>query len=63
LVAADTVDGKRVITGRPVTVSKAFAAEHPRWLPPSAEPFRPARPLQAWIDHRAQVCVRQAVRT
>jgi len=48
-----------VITGRPVTVAAAFAAEQHAMLPLPAEPFDPARLLQARVDHRARVCVRQ----
>src|SRR5262245_40609441 len=53
------VDDGRVITGRPVTVAAAFAAERPAMLPLPAEPFDPARLLQARVDTRARVCVRQ----
>jgi hypothetical protein len=48
-------DDGRVITGRPVTV----ADEQPAMLPLPAEPFDPARLLQARVDGRARVCVRQ----
>lgn len=43
----------RVITGRPVMIAAAFAAEQPVMLPLPAEPFDPARLLQARVDHRA----------
>jgi transposase len=59
IAAADLVDDGRVITGRPVTIAAAFAAEQPAMLPLPAEPFDPARLLQARVDHRARVCVRQ----
>jgi transposase len=59
IAAADIVDDGRVITGRPVTVAAAFAAEQLVMLPLPAEPFDPARLLQARVDHRARVCVRQ----
>ena len=59
IAAADIVDDDRVITGRPVTVAAAFAAEQPAMLPLPAEPFDPARLLQARVDNRARVCVRQ----
>jgi hypothetical protein len=52
-------DDGRVITGRPVTVAAAFAGEQPTMLPLPAEPFDPARLLQARVDSRARVCVRQ----
>jgi DNA replication protein DnaC len=57
--ACDLVDDGRVITGRPVTIAAAFAAEQPAMLPLPAEPFDPARLLQARVDGRARVCVRQ----
>jgi hypothetical protein len=59
IAAGDLVDDGRVITGRPVTVAAAFAAEQPAMLPLPAEPFDPARLLQARADSRARVCVRQ----
>jgi hypothetical protein len=57
--AADMVDDGRVITGRPVMVAAAFAAEQLAMAPLPAEPFDPARLLQARADGRARVCVRQ----
>ena len=59
IAAADIVDDGRVITGRPVTVAAAFAAEQPAMLALQAEPFDPARLLQARVDGRARICVRQ----
>ena len=59
IAAADILDDGRVITGRPVTVAAAFAAEQPAMGPLPAEPFDPARLLQARVDARARVCVRQ----
>ena len=50
IAAADIVDDGRVITGRPVTVAAAFAAEQPRVRPLPGEPFDPARLLQARVD-------------
>ena len=44
---------------RALTVAAAFAAEQPAMLPPPAEPFDPARLLQARVDARSRVCVRQ----
>jgi hypothetical protein len=57
--AADMVDDGRVITGRPVTIAAAFADEQLAMLPLPDEPFDPARLLQARVDGRARVCVRQ----
>jgi hypothetical protein len=48
-----------VITGRPVTVAAAFAAEKPGMMPLPDEMFDTARLLQAMVDNRARVCVRQ----
>jgi transposase len=59
IAAGDMVDDGRVILGRPVTVAAAFAAEQPAMLPLPAEPFDAARLLQARVDGRARVCVRQ----
>jgi transposase len=59
IAAADIVDDGRVITGRPVTVAAAFADEQLAMGPLPAEPFDPARLLQARVDARARVCVRQ----
>jgi transposase len=59
IAAADMLDDGRVITGRPVTVAAAFAAEQPAMLPLPAEPFDPARLLTARVDGRARICVRQ----
>jgi hypothetical protein len=53
------IDDRRVITGRPVTVAAAFAEEQPAMLQLPDEPFDPARLLQARVDARARVCVRQ----
>ena len=53
------LDDARVITGRPVTVGAAFAAERPQLLPLPGEAFDPARLLQARVDNRARVSVRQ----
>ena len=59
IAAADLIDDGRVITGRPVTIAAAFAAEQPALGPLPAEPFDPARLLEARVDSRARVCVRQ----
>ena len=59
IAAADMVDDGRVITGRPVTIAAAFAEEQLAMVPLPDEPFDPARLLQARVDGRARVCVRQ----
>jgi hypothetical protein len=59
IAAADILDDGRVITGRPITVAAAFAAEQPAMLPLPAEMFDPARLLTARVDGRARICVRQ----
>jgi hypothetical protein len=59
ITAADLADDGRVITGRPVTIAAAFAAELPALLALPAEPFDAARLLEARADSRARVCVRQ----
>lgn len=59
LAAADTVDDSRVITGRPVTIAAAFAEEIKQLQPLPVEPFDPARLLEARVDNRARVSVRQ----
>jgi len=48
-----------VITGRPVTIGVAFATGAPHLMPLPGEPFDPARLLQARVDNRARVSVRQ----
>src|SRR5258708_20026431 len=58
--AGDRTDDQRVITGRPVTVGAAFAAEQPMLAALPAEPFDAARLLSARVDARARVCVRQS---
>ncbi|HVQ51104.1 MAG TPA: IS21 family transposase [Mycobacterium sp.] len=59
IAAGDLLDDSRVITGRPITVAAAFAAELPLLTPLPAEPFDAARLLQARVDNRARVSVRQ----
>ena len=59
ITAGDLLDDNRMITGRPVTVAAAFAAERGHLMPLPAEPFDPARLLQARVDNRARVSVRQ----
>jgi hypothetical protein len=58
IAAAGILDDGRVITGRPVTVAAAFAAEQP------AEMFDPARLLQArWITGPGSACGRTTTRS
>jgi hypothetical protein len=59
ITAADATDDTRVITGHPSTVGAAFAAELPALLPLPVGGFDAARVLQARVDGRARVCVRQ----
>jgi hypothetical protein len=59
IASADILDDGRVITGRPVTVAAAFAAEQPAMLALPDDMFDPARLLTARVDNRARVCVRQ----
>jgi transposase len=59
IAAGDSLDDTRVITGRPVSVAAAFAAERPALMPLPDEPFDPARLLSARVDTRARVSVRQ----
>jgi transposase len=60
IAASDAIDDGRVITGRPVTVGAAFAGESTQLLAVPAEPFDPARLLQARVDNRSRVSVRQS---
>ncbi len=59
IAAADAADDTRVITGRASTIGAAFAAEGPMLSALPAEPFDAARLLEARVDGRARVCVRQ----
>ena len=59
IAAADLLDDTRVITGRPVTIAAAFTGELPALMALPAEPFDTARLLEARVDNRARVCVRQ----
>src|SRR5258708_13905088 len=58
--AGDRTDDQRVITGRPVTVGAAFAAEQPMLAALPPEPFDAARLLAARAQPRAPVRVAQA---
>ena len=57
--SADMADDNRVITGRPITIGVAFAIESTALMGLPAEPFDCARLLQARVDNRARVSVRQ----
>jgi transposase len=59
ITTADLLDDGRVVTGRPVTIGTAFATEAPSLSQLPVEPFDPARHLQARVDNRARVSVRQ----
>jgi hypothetical protein len=59
IAAADVVDEGRVITGRSRTVGAAFAGEAPALMPLPGDVFDPARLLEARVDNRARVSVRQ----
>jgi Mu transposase, C-terminal domain len=59
IAAGDRADDDRVITGRPVTIAAAFAAELPHLTPLPHEPFDAARLLDARVDGRARVPIRQ----
>ena len=59
IAAGDLLDDARVITGRPVTIEAAFTAEAPHLMPLRGEPFDAARLLEARVDNRARVSVRQ----
>jgi hypothetical protein len=59
IAAGDRADDDRVITGRPVTVAAAFAAELPHLTRLPHEPFDAARLLDARVDGRARVPIRQ----
>jgi len=59
IAAGDLLDDTRVITGHPSTIAAAFAAERPHLRALPVEAFDPARLLQARVDNRARVSVRQ----
>lgn len=59
IAVADGADDARVITGRPITIGAAFAAERAHLSALPGERFDTARLLQARVDTRARVCVRQ----
>jgi transposase len=59
IAAGDVLDDARVITGRPITIGAAFAIEAGQLMPLPGEAFDPARLLEARVDNRARVSVRQ----
>jgi len=59
IAAGDLLDDGRVITGRPITIGSAFETEAATLMPLPSEPFDPARLLEARVDNRARVSVRQ----
>ena len=66
VAAADVSDDARVISGRPlvdgrrITVGEHFASEQPHLQTLTVEPFDAAVVLDARVDHKARICVRQA---
>jgi transposase len=59
IAVADELDDDRVITGRPITVGAAFASEQGSLMALPREAFDCARLLNARVDNRARVSVRQ----
>lgn len=59
IAAGDRLDDDRLITGRPITIGAAFAAEASELMELPGEAFDCARLLDAWVDNRARVSVRQ----
>ena len=59
IATGDRLDDDRVITGRPITIGAAFATEATALMGLPAEAFDCARLLQARVDNRARVSVRQ----
>jgi hypothetical protein len=57
--SADVADDDRVITGRPITIGAAFAIESTELMGLPPDPFDCARLLQARVDNRSRVSVRQ----
>jgi transposase len=59
IAAGDRLDDARVITGQSMAVAASFAAELPALSPLPAESFDAARLVQARVDDRARISVRQ----
>jgi len=59
IAAADRLDDDRVITGRPITIGAAFAVEAATLMDLPGEAFDCASLLNARVDNRARVSVRQ----
>ena len=59
IATGDRLDDDRVITGRPVTIGVVFATEATALMSLPPEAFDAARMLQARVDNRARVSVRQ----
>jgi transposase len=59
IAVADVADDARVVTGRPITIGAAFAAEREALMALPVEGFDPARLLTARVDKRSRICVRQ----
>ena len=59
IAAGDRLDDARVITGRPITIGAAFTVEAAALMALPGEAFDPARLLEARVDNRARVSVRQ----
>src|SRR5664280_2948476 len=59
IAAADLLDDARVITGRPITIGAAFEAERAALMALPVEAFDPALLLDARVDKRARISVRQ----
>jgi transposase len=59
IATADLLDDDRVITGRPITIGRAFAAEATELMELPTDPFDCARLLHVRVDNRARVSVRQ----
>jgi transposase len=59
IATADLLDDDRVITGRPITIGRAFALEATELMRLPNEVFDCARLLNARVDNRARVSVRQ----
>jgi hypothetical protein len=59
IATGDRLDDDRVISGRPMTIGAAFETEATALMPLPVEAFDPARLVEARVDNRARVSVRQ----